>query len=293
MGGLAAGQPDPVHRDHTRTGVPVDDTATPFCYPNYTNPANGCRPDLRSYADPHAGRVGDRGRGAAYLAAAGQPVQADATALGATFDPAVLTVAGGQGRHRRRRSRWKVTNGFAPVDGQAEGRPARLGRGRAPTIAEGDSARPARSPSPEGASRLDVAIGGTSDTAADLDLTVFLRRRAGRTVRGRRLGGGGEPRRPGGRHVHHRGGRLLGPGRHHRVRLPRRVLLAVAGLGHRRRGGAGASWPTARSANVAANVLVAAPAPEGRQFFGEVQLLNADGTAAGTGSVLIEKVNAG
>lgn len=44
------------------------------------------------------------------------------------------------------------------------------------------------------------------------------------------------------------------------------------------------------SASVSANVLVNSAAPEGRQFFGQVQLLNARGTAAGTGSVQIEKV---
>lgn len=44
------------------------------------------------------------------------------------------------------------------------------------------------------------------------------------------------------------------------------------------------------TASVSAKVLAAAPAPEGRQFFGEVKLLNGRGTAAGTGSVQIEKV---
>ncbi|MGJ3559534.1 hypothetical protein ACR6C2_16020 [Streptomyces sp. INA 01156] len=32
-------------------GVPADPTSTINCYPNYTNPANTCRPDVRSYAD--------------------------------------------------------------------------------------------------------------------------------------------------------------------------------------------------------------------------------------------------
>lgn len=44
------------------------------------------------------------------------------------------------------------------------------------------------------------------------------------------------------------------------------------------------------TAQVSANVLVSSAAPEGRQFFGQVRLLNARGTAAGTGSVQIEKV---
>ncbi|NEE08412.1 hypothetical protein G3M58_18385, partial [Streptomyces sp. SID7499] len=36
-------------------GTPVDPTTTTFCYPNYENPANTCRPDARSYKDPQPG----------------------------------------------------------------------------------------------------------------------------------------------------------------------------------------------------------------------------------------------
>ncbi|MDT0419806.1 serine protease, partial [Streptomyces sp. DSM 41982] len=34
-------------------GTPVDPTSTVNCYPNYENPANVCRPDVRSYKDPY------------------------------------------------------------------------------------------------------------------------------------------------------------------------------------------------------------------------------------------------
>lgn len=47
---------------------------------------------------------------------------------------------------------------------------------------------------------------------------------------------------------------------------------------------------TGASTNVAASVTAAAAAPEGREFFGQVQLVNARGTVAGIGSVKIEKV---
>ena len=52
-------------------GVPVDphQTSTRACYPNYENPANVCKPDVRLVGDPPAGRLGDRGRGAPHLAA--------------------------------------------------------------------------------------------------------------------------------------------------------------------------------------------------------------------------------
>ncbi|MGW1075474.1 S8 family serine peptidase [Streptomyces sp. NPDC002537] len=54
LGGLAAGS-------QTRFiaidayGVPADPTSTVNCYPNYSNPANTCRPDARSYANPVPG----------------------------------------------------------------------------------------------------------------------------------------------------------------------------------------------------------------------------------------------
>jgi len=47
---------------------------------------------------------------------------------------------------------------------------------------------------------------------------------------------------------------------------------------------------TGASAPVSASVTAAAAAPEGREFFGQVQLVNARGTVAGLGSVKIEKV---
>ena len=47
---------------------------------------------------------------------------------------------------------------------------------------------------------------------------------------------------------------------------------------------------TGATADVSGEVTVAAAAPEGRAFFGRVQLVNARGTVAGIGNVAIEKV---
>jgi hypothetical protein len=47
---------------------------------------------------------------------------------------------------------------------------------------------------------------------------------------------------------------------------------------------------TGASASVSATVTAAAAAPEGREFFGQVQLVDARGTVAGAGNVKIEKV---
>jgi hypothetical protein len=47
---------------------------------------------------------------------------------------------------------------------------------------------------------------------------------------------------------------------------------------------------TGASATVSGSRHRPGPAPEGREFFGQVQLVNARGTVAGLGSVKIEKV---
>ena len=53
---------------------------------------------------------------------------------------------------------------------------------------------------------------------------------------------------------------------------------------------ASVSIPTGAKVGVSGTVTVAAAAPEGRAFFGRVQLVNARGTVAGIGNVAIEKV---
>ena len=147
--------------------------------------------------------------------------------LGATFDPAVQTARRGQGRH--------------PGPGRLEGhqrlrrhrRQARRAARSAPRRTS--TARPSRDGETQehhGRPSARASRGSTSPSAAPRTpaptstCTSTTGAHPGRPVRGRRLGGGGQPDQPGGRHVHHRGGRLLGPGRDHGVRLPGRVLLA-------------------------------------------------------------------
>ena len=86
LGGLATGSQTRFIAIHPY-GVPVDSTSTLDCYTNYTD-ANGVQADVAFVREPAAGRLGDRGRVAPYVAAARQPVQADAAVQGVTFDPA-------------------------------------------------------------------------------------------------------------------------------------------------------------------------------------------------------------
>jgi hypothetical protein len=288
MGGLATGSQTRFIAI-TPWGVPADTTTTTFCYPNYTT-TNGCRPDLRSYANPIPGVWEIEVEARRTSPVLNNPYTLTATALGVSFDPEVQTVEEATVGTAAPVS-WKVTNGYAPVQGKLKGGALGSASAARKTIADGDSVT-TTVVVPEGASRLDVAIGSTSDTSADLDLSVSFNG----AVVGQSADGDSEEavsiaNPAAGTYTITVDGYSVPAGT---TEYNYRDVFYSTTLGSVNVDEA-ATVPLANgaSATVAANVMVAAPAPEGRQFFGEVQLLDADGTAAGTGSVLINKVNAG
>ena len=68
---------------------------------------------------------------------------------------------------------WTLKNELAPVTVSGKGGPLGSALSERPSIADGDVAD-YEVVVPEGASKLDVAIGNTSDLGADLDLYVYL-----------------------------------------------------------------------------------------------------------------------
>lgn len=268
-------------------GVAVDDTSTPSCYPNYDNPANTCRPDMRSYPDPQAGvweiEVESR-RTSSYL---DNPYKLDVELLGASFDPAVQVVPEAK-TGTPAPVQWKITNGFAAIDGKLKGGSLGSAVVTKPTIKQGDRQITTVTIG-AGVERLDAAIGGVSDTSADLDLTVL---RDGVQV-GQSADGDSEESVS-----------LLNPAAGtytiwvDAYSVPSgstaynyRDVYYAPSLGSVQVDDAKAvKLANGASAQVSANVVAGSAAPEGRQFFGEVQLLNNRGTVAGTGSVQIAKV---
>ncbi|WP_030685041.1 S8 family serine peptidase [Streptomyces globisporus] len=268
-------------------GVGIEDSATTQCYPHY-NPANTCRPDLRSYADPTPGVWEIEVEARRTSPDLDNPYTLNVTALGADFDPAVQTVAEAK-IGTPAPVQWQVTNRFAGIAGTLKGGSLGSQKSETPTIQHHEQHTKTVTIG-EGVERLDIAIGNTSDKAADLDLTVTLN---GETV-GQSADGDSEESvslvKPAagtytvvidGYSVQAAGGTTydykdvyyssaLGT-----VKVDESKPVTLAN---------GATAP------VAAEVLVSGAAPEGRQFFGEVQLLNARGTVAGTGSVLIGAV---
>ncbi|MFE3328449.1 S8 family serine peptidase [Streptomyces sp. NPDC059176] len=268
-------------------GVGVEDSSTIYCYPNYDNPANTCRPDLRSYADPQPGvwEIEVEARRTSPLL--NNPYKLDVTVLGATFDPAVKTISEAKVGTPAKVD-WTVANGFAAIDGKLKGGPLGSAKVTRPTIKEGETLETTVTVG-EGVERLDVAIGGVSDNAADLDLEVWKgATRVGQSADGDSDEAVSLAKPAAGTYTIKVVGYAVPSGS---TEYDYRDVYFSPALGTVKVDEAQAvKLANGASAQVAAEVHVGSAAPEGRQFFGEVQLLNARGTAAGTGSVVIEKV---
>ncbi|MFD9932670.1 S8 family serine peptidase [Streptomyces massasporeus] len=269
-------------------GVPSDPTSTINCYPNYNNPANTCRPDVRSYADPQAGvwEIEVESRRTSPLL--DNPYQLDVAVLGAAFDPETVTVPEAKVGTPAAAS-WKVTNGFAALDGKLVGGPLGSAKAARPAIKQGET-QTTTVEVPAGAKSLDVAIGGVSDNAADLDLAVYD---ASGTQVGSSADGDSEesvsiPSPAAGKYSIEVVGYSVPAGT---TEYDYQDVFFSPSLGSVTvDGSAPVRLGTGDSATVSGSVTAAAAAPEGREFFGQVQLVNARGTVAGVGSVKIEKV---
>ncbi|MFF2202053.1 S8 family serine peptidase [Streptomyces sp. NPDC058145] len=268
-------------------GTPVDNTSTPYCYNNYLD-GNGCKPDVRSYADPQPGvwEVEVEARRTSPLL--DNPYKLDVTVLGAAFDPETVTVPEAKVGTPAAVS-WKVTNKYAALDGKLVGGPLGSSKSARPSIKEGET-QTTTVDVPAGAKSLDVAIGGVSDAAADLDLTVYD---ANGTQVAQSADGDSEeavsiPSPAAGTYTVKVVGYSVPAGS---TEYDYRDVFFSSTLGNVTvDGSAAVKLGTGDSATVSGQVTAAAEAPAGREFFGRVQLVNGRGTAAGTASVKIEKV---
>ncbi|MFI6944373.1 S8 family serine peptidase [Streptomyces sp. NPDC050418] len=291
LGGLKAGSQTRFISIHPY-GVPVDPTSTPNCYPNYENPANTCRPDLRSYANPQPGvwEIEVESRRTSPLL--DNPYQLSASALGVSFDPAVQTIAEAK-IGTPAAVDWTVSNEFAPITGgKLAGGALGSSKEARPTIAH-QAQQQYRVEVPAGSERFDVSIGNTSDKGADLDLALYRIVNGSAQLVGQSADGDSEEavslaKPAAGTYIALVQGYDVPAGS---TEFDYLDLYFAPSLGEVK---VDASKPVdlaqGASAKVSAEVVVAGAAPEGRQFFGEVRVLNAKGTTAGSGSVRIEKV---
>ncbi|MGV9234941.1 S8 family serine peptidase, partial [Streptomyces nigra] len=268
-------------------GVPADNTGTPYCYNNYLD-GNGCKPDVRAYADPQPGvwEIEVEARRTSPLL--DNPYKLDVTVLGAAFDPETVTIPEAKVGTPATAS-WKVTNKYAAIDGKLAGGPLGSSKSARPSITEGVT-QTTKVDVPAGAASLDVSIGNVSDTAADLDLAVYDA--SGTKVASSADGDSEEavsvPKPAAGTYTIEVDGYSVPSGTTAYDYLD---VFFSASLGTVKVDeSAPVKLATGESVTVDATVTAAAEAPAGREFFGQVQLLNARGTAAGVASVKIEKV---
>ncbi|SFF49611.1 Subtilase family protein [Actinacidiphila alni] len=285
MDGLKAGSQTRFLTMHPY-GVPLDSTQTIDCYPNYDNPANTCRPDVRSYADPMPGVWEISVEARRTSPQLDNPYRLTVSLLGASFDPAVQTVPEAKVGTPTPVD-WTVTNGFAPLQGKLKGGPLGSAVTAKPTIAEGDTQTTTLTLG-AGVSRLDVSIGSPSDTAADLDLYVY---RDG-TLVGQSADGDAEEsvsltNPAAGTYTFEVDGYSVPSGS---TTYDYEDVYFSDSLGSVTVDeSATVNLPHGASTDVSASVVASTVAPEGRQLFGEVQLLDARGSVAGRGSVIITK----
>ena len=150
-------------------GVPVDDTGSPSCYTNFSDPAT-CKPQERSYENPLPGVWEIEVESRRTSPTLENPFQLTARIQGVAVEPATVelpSVAAGVATPVT----WTVQNEFGPVKVSGEGGPLGSARVNRPSIAD-QAVQTYEVEVPAGASRLDVAIGNPSDLSADLDLTV-------------------------------------------------------------------------------------------------------------------------
>ncbi|MFD7033054.1 S8 family serine peptidase [Streptomyces sp. NPDC059917] len=287
LGGLAAGSQTRFISIHPY-GVGVEDSATTQCYPNYDNPANTCRPDLRSYPNPTPGvwEIEVEARRTSPLL--DNPFKLDVSVLGAGFDPAVKVLPEVK-QGTAAPVQWTVKNdGAAITGGKLQGGQLGSAKVAKPTIKAGE-VQTSTVTIGAGVSRLDIAIGGVSDTAADLDLEVQLNGvKVGSSADGDSEEAVSLANPAAGTYTIIVTGYAVPSGT---TTYDYRDVFFSSALGSVQVDEAAkVNLANGASTSVSANVLVNSAAPEGRQFFGQVQLLNGRGTAAGTGSVQIEKV---
>ncbi|GGV44751.1 S8 family serine peptidase [Streptomyces spectabilis] len=268
-------------------GLPAEETSSLVCYPNFPNPDNTCRPDLRSYKDPTPGVWEIEVESRRTSPVLDNPYTLNVSALGVSFAPAPQQVDEAKVGAATPVT-WKATNDYAAVDGKLKGGSLGSAVTARPTVKQGQK-QTTTVVVPEGAERLDAAIGGTSDARADLDLAVL---KDGRVVGQSADGDSDESvsiaKPAAGTYTIEVAGYSIPSGQ---TAYDYRDVFFSASLGQVKVDEAKpVKLANGETATVAAELVAGAPAASGRVLFGEVNLLNARGTVAGTGTVTVAKV---
>jgi hypothetical protein len=265
-------------------GVPMESTSSLVCYSNFSNYAQ-CNPFSRYYANPTPGVWEFTVESRRTTPSMNNPYTLRAVAQGVqvTPSPVVLeSVTAGVPTPVT----WTVKNLFGPVTVTPQGGPLGSAKVARPTIADG-ATQTSTVEVPAGASRLDVAIGNTSDPGADLDLEVY---KGGVLVASDADGDSEESvsiPNPSGTYEIHVVGYDVPAGT---TAYDYRDVFYSASLGQI----AVPTTPIFLAAGASATVTGSVTANEapaaGRELFGEMVLVSDQGAPVGTGAVRIKAV---
>ncbi|MFE9655573.1 S8 family serine peptidase [Micromonospora sp. NPDC006431] len=267
-------------------GVPVESTASTACYTNYSDAAV-CKPQERDYANPLPGVWEIEVEARRTSPTLNNPFQLTARVQGVTVEPAVVTlpkVTAGDSTPVT----WTVTNTFGPVAITGQGGP--LGSSASSRETIGDGQRKTYTVEvPAGATRLDVAIGDTSDLGADLDLTVLLDGvQVGQSADGDSEEAVSIPNPEPGTYTVQVDGYAVPAGT---TEFDYRDVFYSPALGAVTAPGTVVALANGASATVTGAVAVNAAPAAGRQLFGELNLVTDEGAVVGRGAVSIGAVN--
>lgn len=268
-------------------GVPVESTSSLNCYTNFSDAAV-CKPDERSYQNPVPGvwEIEVESRRTSGLLE--NPFALQARIQGVAVQPSVVelpSVTAGQPTPVT----WSLSNTYGPVTVSGQGGALGSVVSERPTIANHE-VQTFEVTVPAGATRLDVAIGNTSDPGADLDLFVY---RNG-TLVGQAADGDSEEavslaNPAAGVYTVEIDGYAVPAGT---TAYDYRDVFYSAALGNISASGTWVSLPkNGSTGSITGAVTVLSAPPAGRQLFGELQVVTNEGAVVGRGNVAIGSVN--
>ena len=266
-------------------GIPQDSSSSLTCFTNFGNP-RACAPTSRAYLDPTPGTwelTVESRRTSPFLA---NPFTLTAAAQGVTVDPEVLTVPTATVGEPTQAT-WTVTNDFGPTSVTPKGGALGSAKALRPTIADAASQQ-YEVVVPAGSSRFDAVISNPADLSADLDLTVFR----GAEQVGQSADGDSEEavtiaNPAAGTYTVVVDGYAVPAGT---TAYDYRDVVTSPAYGTLAVPAATVKLASGASTPVSGTLTARQTAGEGRQLFGELQVLSDRGALLGTGSVLVQSL---
>ena len=271
-------------------GVPMDapsGSSAKSCFTNATDPKI-CHPTARAYLDPMPGVWEIEVEASRKTPTTANPFRLTAAVQGVTVDPATQTVDTAT-IGVPSPVQWTVTNDFGTVAVSGKGGPLGSSYADRPTIKEGET-QTYKVTVPAGMTRLDVKIGNTSDKTADLDL--YVKDSSGKEI-ARSADGDSEeavsiPNPKADTYTVEVDGYAVGDSAG--TAYDYRDVFFGAALGALAVDPKSVTLKNGESVTMTGTVTAKAEVAEGRKLFGELQVVNIDGAAIGTGQVVVTKV---